>query len=70
MNDAEAVMTGAPHADAAGAGMDAPVEAWRGFAGTRWQERVDVRDFLQANYTPYEGDAQFLAGPTERTLRV
>jgi formate C-acetyltransferase len=45
-------------------------EAWRGFAGTRWRERVDVRDFIQANYTPYEGDAAFLTGPTNRTRTV
>ncbi|MFJ3306674.1 formate C-acetyltransferase [Streptomyces sp. NPDC086549] len=45
-------------------------EAWRGFAGTRWHERIDVRDFVQANYTPYEGDASFLTGPTERTRAV
>jgi formate C-acetyltransferase len=44
--------------------------AWRGFRGARWRERIDVRDFVQANYTPYEGDASFLAGPTERTLTV
>ncbi|GGZ96167.1 formate C-acetyltransferase [Streptomyces echinoruber] len=45
-------------------------EAWRGFAGTAWRERIDVRDFVQANYTPYEGDASFLAGPTDRTRAV
>ncbi|MEV0738215.1 formate C-acetyltransferase [Streptomyces sp. NPDC050549] len=45
-------------------------EAWRGFAGTSWRERVDVRDFIQANYTPYEGDAGFLTGPTDRTRAV
>jgi formate C-acetyltransferase len=42
--------------------------AWRGFAPGVWQSRVDVRDFIQRNYTPYEGDASFLAGPTDRTL--
>ncbi|MFD9285432.1 formate C-acetyltransferase [Streptomyces mirabilis] len=50
-------------------GTRAP-EAWRGFAGTRWREHVDVRDFIQANYTPYEGDAAFLTGPTDRTRTV
>ncbi|MEV8033414.1 formate C-acetyltransferase [Streptomyces sp. NPDC086182] len=45
-------------------------EAWQGFAGTVWREHVDVRDFIQANYTPYEGDATFLTGPTERTRAV
>jgi formate C-acetyltransferase len=51
---------------------DAPVRssAWRGFARGRWCECVDVRDFVQRNYTPYEGDAAFLAGPTERTTAV
>lgn len=52
------------------AGARTTTEAWRGFAGTRWRDRVDVRDFIQANYTPYEGDSAFLAGPTERTLAV
>ncbi len=45
-------------------------DAWRQYAGTRWRERIDVRDFIQANYTPYEGDAAFLAGPTDRTRVV
>ncbi|MER6687592.1 formate C-acetyltransferase [Streptomyces minutiscleroticus] len=45
-------------------------EAWRGFAGGRWREHVDVRDFIQANYTPYTGDAAFLTGPTDRTRTV
>ena len=40
--------------------------AWEGFAAGRWQEAIDVRDFIQRNYSPYEGDASFLAGPTER----
>ncbi|MFD9903616.1 formate C-acetyltransferase [Streptomyces sp. NPDC059063] len=44
--------------------------AWRGFAGERWRERVDVRDFIQATYAPYEGDAAFLTGPTDRTRAV
>lgn len=48
----------------------APADAWRGFAGQAWRERVDVRDFIQSNLTPYEGDASFLAGPTERTRAV
>ncbi|HET9204911.1 MAG TPA: formate C-acetyltransferase [Burkholderiaceae bacterium] len=41
--------------------------AWRGFAPGVWQQRVNVRDFIQRNYTPYEGDGKFLAGPTKRT---
>lgn len=49
---------------------DSRAGAWRGFLGRRWREHIDVRDFIQANYTPYEGDASFLAGPTERTEAV
>ncbi|MEU6309881.1 formate C-acetyltransferase [Streptomyces sp. NPDC047014] len=44
--------------------------AWEGFTGGRWREAVDVRDFIQRHYTPYEGDDSFLAGPTERTTAV
>ncbi|MEV8321446.1 formate C-acetyltransferase [Streptomyces sp. NPDC059900] len=45
-------------------------EAWDGFKGGLWRDAVDVRDFVQQNYTPYEGDDSFLAGPTERTSLV
>lgn len=45
-------------------------EAWDGFRGGLWRDAVDVRDFVQRNYTPYEGDGSFLAGPTERTTAV
>ncbi|MFF3871728.1 formate C-acetyltransferase [Streptomyces sp. NPDC001978] len=45
-------------------------DAWAGFRGDRWRDAIDVRDFVQRNYTPYEGDAAFLAGPTERTTKV
>ncbi|WP_313278210.1 formate C-acetyltransferase [Timonella senegalensis] len=44
--------------------------AWRGFEEGPWKDLIDVRDFIQRNYTPYEGDSSFLAGPTEKTLRV
>lgn len=44
--------------------------AWRGFAPGMWQRRVDVREFIQRNYTPYEGDETFLQGPTPRTLEI
>jgi formate C-acetyltransferase len=44
--------------------------AWRGVAPGSWQTRVNVREFIQRNYTPYEGDASFLAGPTERTKGI
>ena len=40
---------------------------WAGFKGTKWKESIDVRDFIQANYTIYEGDESFLAKPTEAT---
>ena len=40
---------------------------WAGFKGTKWKESIDVRDFIQSNYTIYEGDESFLAGPTEAT---
>ena len=44
--------------------------AWDGFAPGSWQDAIDVRDFIQRNYTPYDGDASFLAGPTAKTLAV
>ncbi|MDD7213725.1 MAG: formate C-acetyltransferase [Clostridia bacterium] len=43
------------------------MEAWRGFKNGIYQTQIDVRNFIQTNYTPYEGDSAFLAGPTERT---
>ena len=46
------------------------MEAWRGFVAGPWQDGVDVRDFIQRNYTPYTGDASFLAGPTPRTTAM
>ncbi|MFE6828442.1 formate C-acetyltransferase [Streptomyces sp. NPDC057690] len=49
---------------------DRTTVARRGFAGTRWRELIDVRDFIQANYAPYEGDASFLTGATARTRAV
>ena len=42
-------------------------KAWEGFAAGDWKAEVNVRDFIQLNYTPYEGDGDFLAGPTEAT---
>jgi formate C-acetyltransferase len=51
-------------------GSDTGRTAWSGFSSGLWQDRVDVRDFVQRNYTPYEGDASFLAGPTPRTTHV
>lgn len=40
---------------------------WNGFVGGKWQKEVNVRDFIQKNYTPYEGDDSFLAAPTQNT---
>ena len=40
---------------------------WKDFVGGKWTEEIDVRDFIQKNYTPYDGDESFLAGPTEAT---
>ena len=45
-------------------------EQWNGFTPGRWQEEIDVRDFIQKNYTPYTGDDSFLAGPTEATKKL
>ena len=50
--------------------MTTDENAWEGFVEGTWSQEIDVRDFIQRNYTPYEGDASFLAGPTEKTLRV
>ena len=46
------------------------MEAWRGFVKGEWNNSINVRDFINLNYTPYDGDASFLQGPTERTKRV
>ena len=45
-------------------------EQWRGFKGTHWVDGIDVRDFIQNNYTQYDGDQEFLAGPTEATNKL
>ena len=45
-------------------------EQWEGFEGRIWKEEVNVRDFIQKNYTPYDGDESFLAGPTEATNQL
>lgn len=42
-------------------------EQWQGFKGSKWQDEVDVRDFIQNNYKPYNGDESFLEDPTEST---
>ena len=46
------------------------MEAWRSFVKGEWNNSINVRDFINLNYTPYDGDASFLQGPTERTKRV
>ena len=43
---------------------------WEGFKGNRWKEKIDVRNFISMNYTPYDGDASFLEEPTEATNKL
>ena len=43
---------------------------WEGFEGRIWKEEVNTRDFIQKNYTPYDGDESFLAGPTDATNKL
>ena len=45
-------------------------EEWEGFNSGNWETEIDVRDFIQKNYTPYEGDDSFLAKPTEATKKL
>src|SRR3954452_23646090 len=56
--------------DTAPTDTPAQLEPWRGFRGSGWRDRIDSRQFIQENYTPYEGDAAFLVGPTERTAGI
>ena len=46
------------------------MEQWKGFKPGRWNQDIDVRNFIQKNYTPYEGDSGFLEGPTENTTKL
>ena len=46
------------------------VDAWKGFEPGPWTEEIDVRDFIQRNYTPYDGDSSFLEGPTDKVKRT
>lgn len=46
------------------------MDPWRGFKGVVWRDQIDVTDFVRANYQPYEGTADFLSGPTERTRKL
>lgn len=58
--------------------MSAPIQRdvsnerdpWRGFSGDGWRKRIDLHDFIQRNYTPYSGEADFLKGPTRRTRKL
>ena len=43
---------------------------WTSFKGGVWEKEINVRDFIQKNYTPYEGDESFLAGPTQATKEL
>ncbi len=43
---------------------------WEGFQNGDWQSEIDVRGFIQTNYTPYEGDANFLSAPTDKTKKL
>lgn len=45
-------------------------EEWQGFVSGEWESEINVRDFIQKNYKPYEGDEKFLAGATERTKKL
>ena len=45
-------------------------EQWSGFKGNKWKQEINVRDFIQKNYTPYDGDESFLAGTTEATDKL
>ena len=46
------------------------INAWNGFEGGLWQSEINVRDFIQRNYTAYDGDKSFLAGPTDATQKL
>ncbi|MDE5899683.1 MAG: formate acetyltransferase, partial [Treponemataceae bacterium] len=50
--------------------MKSQNEAWDGFKGKLWRDEVNVREFVQNNYTPYAGDSSFLEGPTEATDKL
>ena len=49
---------------------NAQIKAWEGFKTNKWQDEINVRDFIQHNYTPYEGDDSFLADATQRTKKL
>ena len=45
-------------------------DEWKNFKGGKWEKEIDVRDFIQNNYTPYEGDDSFLVDATDRMLEI
>lgn len=45
-------------------------QEWNNFKAGKWTKEINVRDFIQSNYTAYEGDASFLAGATEATTKL
>ncbi|MDR1862259.1 MAG: formate acetyltransferase [Candidatus Ancillula sp.] len=49
---------------------DFTYDEWFGFAGTKWRENINVRDFIQNNYTPYDGESTFLEDATEKTKKI
>lgn len=49
---------------------NAATAPWRGFQGSLWQREINLRAFIQLNYTPYDGDASFLAAATDRTRKI
>ena len=50
--------------------MNIERKEWEGFSGRIWKEEVNVRDFIQHNYKPYDGDESFLEGPSEATDKL
>ena len=46
------------------------MKEWDGFEGRLWKEEINVRQFIQDNYTPYDGDESFLADPTDATNKL
>lgn len=45
-------------------------QEWTGFVKGIWEKEINVRDFIQKNYTPYDGDESFLSGATDRTKKL
>ncbi len=59
-----------PSSDDAWGANNTPEKSWKSFTGGKWQRSIDVRDFIQRNYTPYEGNEDFLAGVTQHTAQL